>query len=52
MSHYSTLQDYQFDADVKDIRGAALYGTDQSKIGKITECEFVKTSCAFNTKNM
>jgi len=40
MSHYSTLQDYQFDADVKDIRGAALYGTDQSKIGKITDVVF------------
>ena len=40
MSHYSTLQDYQFDADVKDIRGAALYGPDQSKIGKITDVVF------------
>jgi PRC-barrel domain len=40
MSHYSTLQDYQFDADVKDIRGAALYGPDQSKIGKIADIVF------------
>lgn len=40
MSHYSTLQDYQFDADVKDIRGAALYGPDQSKIGKIADVVF------------
>jgi PRC-barrel domain len=40
MSHYSTLQDYQFDADVKDIRGAALYGADQSKIGKIVDVVF------------
>jgi sporulation protein YlmC with PRC-barrel domain len=40
MSHYSTLQDFQFDADVKDIRGAALYGADQSKIGKITDVVF------------
>lgn len=40
MSHYSTLQDYQFDADVKDIRGAALYGPDESRIGKITDVVF------------
>jgi hypothetical protein len=40
MSHYSTLQDYQFDADVKDVRGAALYGPDQSKIGKISDIVF------------
>jgi sporulation protein YlmC with PRC-barrel domain len=40
MSHYSTLQDFQFDADVKDIRGAALYGADQSKIGKIADVVF------------
>ncbi len=40
MSHYSTLQDFQFDADVKDIRGAALYGTDQGKIGKIADVVF------------
>jgi hypothetical protein len=40
MSHYSTLQDYQFDADVKDIRGAALYGADQRKIGKIVDIVF------------
>jgi hypothetical protein len=40
MSHYSTLQDYQFDADVKDIRGAALYGPDHSKVGKIADIVF------------
>lgn len=40
MSHYSTLQDFQFDIDVKDIRGAALYGVDQKKIGKITDVVF------------
>jgi hypothetical protein len=40
MSHYSTLLDFQFDADVKDIRGAALYGADQSKIGKIKDVVF------------
>jgi sporulation protein YlmC with PRC-barrel domain len=40
MSHYSTLQDFQFDADVKDIRGAALYGVDQKKIAKITDVVF------------
>jgi sporulation protein YlmC with PRC-barrel domain len=40
MSHYSTLQDFQFDADVKDIRGAALYGADQSKIGKVADVVF------------
>ena len=40
MSHYSTLQDFQFDADIKDIRGAALYGADQSKIGKIADVVF------------
>lgn len=40
MSHYSTLQDYQFDADVKDIRGAALYGENQKKIGKIKDVVF------------
>lgn len=40
MSHYSSLQDYQFDADVKDVRGAVLYGADQSKIGKIADVVF------------
>jgi len=40
MSHYSTLQDFQFDADVKDVRGAALYGADQGKIGKIADVVF------------
>ncbi|HLH07949.1 MAG TPA: PRC-barrel domain-containing protein [Terriglobales bacterium] len=40
MSHYSTLQDYQFDADVRDIRGATLYGQEEKKIGKIKDVVF------------
>jgi hypothetical protein len=49
MSHYSTLQDYQFEADVKDIRGAVLYGPDQNKIG--TMLSSIMTTAQFDTSS-
>jgi sporulation protein YlmC with PRC-barrel domain len=40
MSHYATLRDYQFDADVDDIRGATLYGEGGQKLGRIEDIVF------------
>ena len=40
MAHYSTLQDYQFDADVDDLRGATLWGDAGEKLGKIEDVVF------------
>lgn len=37
MKHYATLRDYQFDADVDDIRGATLYGEGGEKLAKIDD---------------
>ncbi len=40
MSHYGLLRDYRLTGDVEDIRGAALYGPDDEKIGKINDVIF------------
>ncbi|HEY1732754.1 MAG TPA: PRC-barrel domain-containing protein [Terriglobales bacterium] len=38
--HYGMLRDYRFSDDVDDIRGAALYGVDDDKLGKIDDVIF------------
>ncbi len=38
--HYGMLRDYRFSSDVDDIRGAALYGADDDKLGKIDDVIF------------
>ena len=40
MAHYSTLQDYRFDADIDDIRGARLYGDGGAELAKIKDVVF------------
>ena len=40
MAHLGTLRDFQFDGDVRDIRGATLYGEDDEKLGKIDDVIF------------
>jgi hypothetical protein len=37
---YSTLRDYRFNKDVDDLRGSALYGPDEEKLGKIGDVVF------------
>ena len=39
-AHYGRLRDYRFSSDVDDIRGAALYGIDDDKLGKIDDVIF------------
>lgn len=39
-AHYGMLRDYRFSDDVDDIRGAALYGNDDEKLGKIDDVIF------------
>ena len=39
-AHYGMLRDYRFSDDVDDIRGAALYGADDDKLGKIDDVIF------------
>lgn len=39
-AHYGILRDYRFSDDVDDIRGAALYGADDDKLGKIDDVIF------------
>jgi hypothetical protein len=39
-AHYGMLRDYRFSDDVDDIRGAALYGIDDDKLGKIDDVIF------------
>jgi sporulation protein YlmC with PRC-barrel domain len=39
-AHYGMLRDYRFSDDVDDIRGAALYGADDEKLGKIDDVIF------------
>ena len=34
MAHYGTMRDFRFSHDVDDIRGAALYGSNDEKLGK------------------
>lgn len=40
MAHYSTLQDYRFDADIDDIRGARLFGDGGMELAKIKDVVF------------
>jgi len=40
MSHYSTLQDYRFAADVSDIRGAKIYGEGGVELAKVQDVVF------------
>jgi sporulation protein YlmC with PRC-barrel domain len=40
MVHYATLHNYQFDADVDDLRGATLYGEGGAKLGRIEDVVF------------
>lgn len=45
MALYSNLHDYRFnDTDVDDIRGAAVYGSDNEKLGKIDDVIFDNAS--------
>jgi sporulation protein YlmC with PRC-barrel domain len=37
---YSTLRDYRFNKDIDDLRGSALYGTNEEKLGKIDDVVF------------
>lgn len=39
-AHYGMLRDYRFSDDVDDVRGAALYGADDDKLGKIDDVIF------------
>jgi len=40
MTHYAILRDYQFDADIQDIRGARLYGDGGSELARIDDVLF------------
>jgi PRC-barrel domain len=40
MTHYATLRDHQFDADIDDIRGATLYGAGGEKLARIDDVVF------------
>lgn len=40
MAHYGLLRDYRFSNDADDIRGATLYGTNEDKLGKISDVIF------------
>jgi sporulation protein YlmC with PRC-barrel domain len=40
MPHYGTLAEHRFSADVDDIRGSALYGVDNEKLGAIDDVIF------------
>ena len=41
MAHYGTLRDYKFEgSDVDDIRGSAVYGGNDEKLGKIDDVIF------------
>jgi PRC-barrel domain len=37
---YSTLRDYRFNKDIDDIRGSAVYGPGDAKLGKIDDVVF------------
>jgi len=39
-AHYGMLRDFRFSDDVDDIRGSALYGADDDKLGKIDDVIF------------
>jgi len=40
MAHYGTLRDFRFTNDADDIRGAALHGSNDEKLGKIDDVIF------------
>jgi uncharacterized protein YrrD len=40
MAHLGTLRDFRFEDQSNDIRGAALYGRDNEKLGKIKDVIF------------
>src|SRR5947209_14089719 len=44
MAHLGTLRDFRFDDQADDIRGAALYGRDNEKLGKIDDVIFDHSS--------
>src|SRR5690349_7379570 len=44
MAHLGTLRDFRFDNQADDIRGAALYGRDNQKLGKIDNVIFDHTT--------
>jgi hypothetical protein len=44
MAHLGTLRDFRFDNSADDVRGAALYGRDNEKLGKIDDVIFDHSS--------
>jgi sporulation protein YlmC with PRC-barrel domain len=40
MPHYGTLRDFSFQTDIDDVRGTALYGLNDEKLGKIDDVIF------------
>ena len=40
MAHFGTLRDFRFENSTDDIRGAALYGRDDEKLGRIKDVIF------------
>ena len=40
MAHYGSLGDHRFTADVPDVRGADVYGSEDEKIGNIEDVIF------------
>jgi hypothetical protein len=44
MAHYGMLKDYKFGEAAEDIRGAALYGVNDEKLGKIDDVVFDHSS--------
>jgi PRC-barrel domain len=40
MAHVGTLRDFRFGSGVDDIRGASIYGPDDSKLGKVDDIIF------------
>ena len=41
---YTTLRDYRFNKDMDDIRGSAVYGPTDEKLGKIDDVVFDSNS--------
>jgi hypothetical protein len=37
---YTTLRDYRFKQDIDDIRGSAVYGPGDEKLGKVDDFRF------------
>jgi uncharacterized protein YrrD len=44
MAHYGMLKDYKFGETTEDIRGSALYGVNDEKLGKIDDVVFDHSS--------